>query len=91
MREALPSGADRQIGATSQLPPPSARQPHDAAIAPTDDTRGARVGSVVSGKGGQKAQKEKEERAEQEARRNRQREQEPQDSTAQGTEATPPQ
>jgi len=87
VREALPYGADRQIGATGRLPPPPTNRPHDASIAPTDDTRGVRVGSVVSGRGGQKAQKENEERAEQEARRGRQREQEP---SPQGTEAMPP-
>lgn len=92
MREALPPGADRQISASNQLPAPPVNQPHDPAIAPTDDTHGARVGSVIGAQGGQKAQKEKLEHAAAEARaqRNRQHEQEARDVAATGAGTIPP-
>jgi hypothetical protein len=50
-------GAERQVNATNTLP--AARGAgYDASIAPVDENRGSRVGSVVRAKGGQKAQKE---------------------------------
>jgi hypothetical protein len=91
VREALPPGADKQVGASSQLPPPPANQSYDASIAPADDTRGARIGSAVEAQGGQKAQKEKEERAQAEAqaRRNREREQEARQGQEPGADTAP--
>ena len=55
--EKVRPGAERQFNATNTLP--AARgSGYDASIAPVDENRGSRVGSVVQAKGGQKAQKE---------------------------------
>src|ERR1700675_785623 len=52
-------GAERQVAASSSLPPASAGRPYDAAVVPVDETRnGPKIGSIVSDKGGQKAQLE---------------------------------
>ena len=52
-------GAERQIGASNALPAATAGRQYDTAIAPIDETRGPKIGSMVAESGGQKAQLEK--------------------------------
>ena len=52
-------GADRQVSASSSLPPAGAAHQYEGAIAPVDETRnGPKIGSLVPDKGGQKKQLE---------------------------------
>ncbi len=61
----LRPGAERDVPASSALPPPAAGQQYGAPVSPVDDTRNApQIGSVVAPSGGQKAQLEKQEKDE---------------------------
>jgi hypothetical protein len=77
-RQAARPGADRSVPASNALPPAPSRSGYDGAIAPENDTQGAKVGALVAHDGGQQAQREKEdkERAKLEAARAKQREEE---------------
>ncbi|MBI3198915.1 MAG: hypothetical protein HYZ40_15695 [Rhodospirillales bacterium] len=81
-------GADRSAPVLKALPPPDSARPHDAGVAPADETRaGAAVGSSVSGTGGQKAQKEEaEKQAAEQSRKDRERAQ----RAAEARKAAPP-
>ncbi len=63
LKEARP-GADRVAPVVKALPPPESDRPHEAGVAPADETGrgGAAIGATLQGKGGQKAQKEEAEK-----------------------------
>lgn len=63
MKDARP-GADRAAPVVKALPPPESNHPHEASVAPADETvRGtAAIGSTLQDKGGQKAQREEAEK-----------------------------
>lgn len=63
LKEVRP-GADRAAPVVKSLPPPEGNRPHEAGVAPADETArgGAAIGSTLQGKGGQKAQRDEAEK-----------------------------
>lgn len=59
--ERLRAGADRQIGATGQLPPAPHPGPRDTGSRPASGIPNPVIGAIVSSQGGQKAQQAREE------------------------------
>jgi hypothetical protein len=59
------AGAEQSATVMQTLPPPAQNRQYDPGIAPDNEEKGQRVGTIVTTKGGQKTQqdKEKEERA----------------------------
>lgn len=81
-------GADRTAPVLKALPPPDSGRPHEAGVAPADETRGGpALGSTVHTEGGQKAQKEEaEKQAGEQSRKDRERAQ----RAAEARKAKPP-
>jgi hypothetical protein len=69
------AGAEQSAPLLQTLPPPARNRQYDPGVAPENEERGQKIGTVVTTKGGQKTQqdKEKEERAALEKEQARQR------------------
>jgi hypothetical protein len=69
------AGAEQSAPLMQTLPPPARNRQYDPGVAPANEEKGQKVGTVVTTKGGQKTQqdKEKEERAALEKEQARQR------------------
>ncbi len=53
-------GAEQSATVMQTLPPPARNRQYDPGVAPDNEEKGQRVGTIVTTKGGQKAQQEKE-------------------------------